>query len=201
MDLSANPRLERTRDLFLIGAFTGMRFSDYSEIRPENIRPIEDGGKTVTCIVKTTQKTGRKVFIPMTNPNLIAILERNGMKAPPKISNQKLNDYTKELCQIAGFDSPVEITEFRAGRQSSQVFKKYELVGTHTARRSFATNALKRGLPINEIMKFTGHTTMASFLKYVKTTGEETAVSLADHQFFTGKKDDKQADAEGRKRD
>lgn len=201
MDLSANPRLERTRDLFLIGAFTGLRFSDFSEIKPENIRPIEDGGKTVTCIVKTTQKTGRKVYIPLTNPNLLVVLERNGMKAPRKISNQKLNDYIKELCQIAGFDGPVEITEFRAGRQSSQVFKKYELVGTHTARRSFATNALKRGLPVNEIMRFTGHTTMTSFMKYVRTGAQETAVSLADHEFFTGKKDEKQTDAEGRNRD
>lgn len=187
LDFSGNERLDRVRDLFLIGCFTGLRFSDYSTIKPENIVTIEG----VECIAKTTQKTKKKVFIPLTNPTLRAILEKHEMKAPRKISNQKLNKYLKELAQLAGFDQPVEINEYRAGRHETKLYKKWELVSTHTARRSFASNAIRSGIPEEQVMKFTGHTTVSSFRKYIKIEGEETAVNLAGHRFFTGTTDDK----------
>lgn len=180
-------RLANVRDLFLIGCLTGLRFSDYSQIKPENIQPVEHLGKKVECIVMTTQKTKQKVILPITNPMLRVILERHGWKAPKRISGQKLNDYLKELCQKAGFTQNIEINEYKAGRHERNTFKKWELVTSHTARRSFATNAFKSGLPVANIMSFTGHTTVASFMKYIKVTTEETAVLLSEHDFFTGK--------------
>ena len=186
-NMQLDARLANVRDMFLIGCFTGLRFSDYSQIKPENIQKVEHLGKTVECLIMTTQKTKTKVVLPLTNPILRAILERHGWKAPKHISNQRLNDYLKELGQLAGFTQEVEINEYKAGRHSKQVFQKWELITSHTARRSFATNAFKSGLPAAEIMKFTGHTTVASFLKYIKTTSEETAVLLSEHEFFTGK--------------
>jgi integrase len=180
-------RLANVRDLFLIGCLTGLRFSDYSQIKPENIQPVEHLGKKVECIVMTTQKTKQKVILPITNPMLRVILERNGWKAPKRISGQKLNDYLKELCQKAGFTQDIEINEYKAGRHERNTFKKWELVTSHTARRSFATNAFKSGLPTANIMSFTGHSTVASFMKYIKITSEETAVLLSEHDFFTGK--------------
>lgn len=180
-------RLANVRDLFLIGCLTGLRFSDYSQIKPENIQPVEHLGRKVECIVMTTQKTKQKVILPITNPMLRVILERHGWKAPKRISGQKLNDYLKELCQKAGFTQDIEINEYKAGRHERNTFKKWELVTSHTARRSFATNAFKSGLPVANIMSFTGHTTVASFMKYIKVTTEETAVLLSEHEFFTGK--------------
>ncbi len=180
-------RLANVRDLFLIGCLTGLRFSDYSQIKPENIQPVEHLGKTVECIVITTQKTKQKVVLPITNPMLRGILEKHGWKAPKRISGQKLNDYLKELCQKAGFNQDIEINEYKAGKHERNTFKKFELVTSHTARRSFATNAFKSGLPVANIMAFTGHTTVASFMKYIKVTTEETAVLLSEHEFFTGK--------------
>lgn len=180
-------RLANVRDLFLVGCLTGLRFSDYSQIKPENIQPVEHLNKKVECIVITTQKTKHKVILPITNPMLRVILERHGWKAPKRISGQKLNDYLKELCQKAGFTQDIEINEYKAGRHERNTFKKWELVTSHTARRSFATNAFKSGLPVANIMAFTGHTTVASFMKYIKVTTEETAVLLSEHEFFTGK--------------
>ena len=118
---------------------------------------------------------------------LRAILEKHGWKAPKAISAQKFNDYVKELCREAGFTQTIEINEYRAGRQEKKAFQKWELISSHTARRSFATNAFKAKLPPADIMKFTGHTTIASFMKYLKVTTEETAVYLSEHEFFTGK--------------
>lgn len=186
-DMVLSGRLANVRDLFLVGCFTGLRFSDYSKIKPENIQIVEHGKKQVKCLVMTTQKTKQKVVLPLVNPMLLEILERYEWKAPRRISNQKLNAYLKELGQLAGFNKEVEVNEFRAGEHRRRSCQKWELMTSHTPRRSFATNAYKRGLPVTDIMKFTGHTTIKSFMKYIKVTNEETAVVLSEHDFFTGK--------------
>lgn len=186
-NLELTGRLANVRDLFLLGCFTGLRFSDYSQIRPENIQTIEHGEKQVQCLVMTTKKTKQRVVLPLVNPMLLAILDRYNWKAPKRISNQKLNSYLKELGREAGFTGEVEINEYKAGEHHKRSCPKWELITSHTARRSFATNAYKRGVPVPDIMKFTGHTTVASFMKYIKVTTEETAVILAEHEFFTGK--------------
>lgn len=186
-NLKIEERLERVRDAFLVGCLTGLRFSDFTKIKPENIQPKEHGGETVQCLVITTQKTKQRVVLPLVNPMLLAILEKYDWHAPKAISNQRLNSYLKELAQIAGLTQEVEINEFKAGRHEKRTLQKWELISSHTARRSFASNAFKRGLEPAEIMKFTGHTTVASFLKYVRVTNEETAVILSKHDFFTGK--------------
>ncbi len=171
-----------TRDLFLIGCLTGLRFSDYSQIQPANIQEIE--GRRF--LKMTTQKTKQKIVLPIVNPMLVEILSRHGWKTPRQISNQKLNKAIKQLCRQAGVDQVVEITSYQAGRAVKSTCVKYELVSTHTARRSFATNAFKSGMPAASIMRFTGHTTVESFMKYIRVTEEENARNLADHHFFTG---------------
>lgn len=188
LQLEDNPRLDKVRDLFVIGCLTGQRYSDYDQIKPENIRPIEHEGKTVECWVFTQRKTGQKVFLPLVNPTLRRILEKHGNRGPKVPTNQKINEYLKDLAQLAGFTQKVEISEFKAGRQEKSIYDKWQLVSTHTARRSFATNAYKRGMPVADIMKFTGHTTVASFMQYLKLSHEETAVKQSEHDFFTGKK-------------
>ena len=180
-------RLENIRDLFLLGCLTGLRYSDYSTIQPENIRDIEHQEKVVSCLVVQTKKTAQRVVVPLTNPMLLAILEKRKMKAPKPVTNQVLNRYLKELCQLARFDTPIEVTEVRAGRQQKTVYPKWQLISSHTARRTFCTIAYKRGMPIPDIMRFSGHKTPQSFLKYVRTTAEETAVTLSEHPFFTKK--------------
>ncbi|NRB48332.1 MAG: site-specific integrase [Saprospiraceae bacterium] len=186
-NLELTSKLANVRDLFLIGCLTGLRFSDYSVIKPENLQTVEHGEKQVQCLVMTTKKTEQKVVLPLVNPMLLTILERHNWKAPKRISNQRLNDYLKDLGKLAGFTQEVQINEYKAGKRHKRTRQKWELMTTHTARRSFATNAYKRGLPAGDIMKFTGHTTVASFMKYIKVTTEETAVLLSEHDFFTGK--------------
>lgn len=186
-NLQLEDRLARVRDAFLVGCLTGLRFSDFTKIRPENIQEITHAGKTVKGLVMTTQKTKQRVVLPLVNPMLLAILERHGWKAPKPISNQRLNSYLKELARIAGFTQEVEINEFKAGRHEKRTLQKWELVSSHTARRSFCSNAFKRGMPPADIMKFSGHSTLASFMKYIRVTADESAVILSEHEFFTGK--------------
>ena len=77
----------------------------------------------------------------------------------------------------------VRIVENRAGKATTLIYKKYQLVGMHTGRRSFATNMYKRRFPTIAIMRLTGHTTEANFLKYIKVTPEENAAMMAE-EFF-----------------
>lgn len=176
LDLTGNKRLERVKDLFLLGAYTGLRFGDFTRITSANIVEVDE----VEQIQIHQSKTSAKVHIPL-HPIAKEILERNGGKAPQAITNQKMNDYLKEVGQMAGLFETVSKTITKGGKQISANRHKWELLSTHTARRSFATNLYKTGFPAQSIMKITGHKTEKAFLKYIKVTGEENANMLALH--------------------
>jgi len=179
-DLSENTRLARVRDLFLIGCYTGLRFSDYTKIKPGNFKRTADGKEFIEMM---TQKTGMKVSIPIKS-ELREILARNGNQAPPAISNQKFNDYLKELGALAGLNEPTMLTRFQNGQRIDETFPKYELITTHTARRSFATNAYKATVPVKYIMAVTGHKTEKEFYKYIRLRADEHAMLVSDNPFF-----------------
>jgi integrase len=175
LDLSKYSRLEKVRDLFLVGCWTGLRFSDFTRIKKENI----DG----EFIEITTQKTGETVVIPI-HWQVEAILKRYEGKTPNNLpnpmSNQKMNSYLKELGQIAGFNETVSETITKGGIRQTVNYPKFELITTHTARRSFATNQYLAGFPSTSIMKITGHRTESSFMKYIKITPREHANKLRE---------------------
>lgn len=179
LDLTKHPRLDRIRDLFLIGCYTGLRFSDFSQLRPEN---ITNNGRILT---RRTLKTGGRVDIPL-NPNVLAILAKYDGVPPRPITNQRMNLYLKELCQKAGFEERVELSRTKGGTRENRVLPKWELVTTHTARRSFATNAFLAGLSTVSIMKITGHKSESVFMKYIKVSTEQNALLLLDHPHFGG---------------
>ncbi len=169
LDLTNSPRLERVRDLFLVGCWTGLRFSDFTDIKPENIK----GG-----FIHIEQfKTGGRVIVPI-HPMVSAIIEKYKGNLPKSISNQKMNDFVKEVCQLAGINGMETKSITRGGKKEVRECEKWELVTTHTARRSFATNAYLRNVPVITIMGITGHKTVKSFMKYIKLTPDEHAQLL-----------------------
>lgn len=171
-DFSSSPRLERTRDLFLIGCWTGLRFSDFTRIKQENIK---DNMLTIQ-----QQKTNEFVTIPL-HPVFIAIWNKYNGVLPANISNQKFNDNLKDVCREAGLKERVMKSITKGGKKQTTVYEKWQLVSSHTARRSFATNLYKSGFPSISIMQITGHKTESSFLKYIKVTKEEHAKMLMMH--------------------
>jgi integrase len=178
-DFSDNERLAKARDLFLLGCYTGLRFSDYSNLKLSHFQTIKDKDKAdVTVIRKVTQKTDTPVVIPVVK-EVKEILQRNGGNLPESITNQKLNDYIKEVAQIVGIDKEIIFPVNKGGVSKEQTFKRYDLVKTHTARRTFATNAYKKGIPSRDIMLITGHKTETEFIKYVRISNDENAVSVA----------------------
>ncbi|MEO6758202.1 MAG: phage integrase SAM-like domain-containing protein [Saprospiraceae bacterium] len=187
MDLGDNQRLERVRDLFLIGAYTGLRFSDFTRIRPELIEAVN--GESILSI--TTQKTGEQVSIPLL-PIPLALLRKYNFEAP-KISNQKMNDYLKELGQLAGMTGKMIVIGSKGGKREDLTAEKWEKLTTHVARRSFATNFYRAGIQPGVLMKITGHSTERQFMQYIAIDGKENAQHFADlHKLQT---DLKQTDA------
>lgn len=174
LDLSGNERLERVRDLFLIGAFTGLRFSDFTRIRLEHIEAME--GTQVLTIV--AQKTGEPVSIPLM-PIAAALLKKYDY-SPPGISNQKMNAYLKELGQLAGMQGKMIITTTQGGTRREVDTQKWEMLTSHVARRSFATNFYRAGIPAAQLMQITGHATERQFMAYIKITGKQNALDLAE---------------------
>jgi len=154
-------------ELFLIGCYTGLRFSDYSRLKPENLATFD--GLSVLTI--ETRKTKKRVYVPILAP-VKAILEKHGGVPPAGISNQKMNTYLKELARLAGIVEQIQVNSVRGAQRIQTVVEKCDLISTHTARRSFASNeylrAVKEGRSFRPIMDILGMSKEATFLRYVK---------------------------------
>ena len=171
-NLSRHPKLERVRDLFIAGCWTGLRFSDLSTLSPVHI----NGG----MINLRQHKTDKPVVIPV-HLEFKRIWDSYGGKLPRVISNQKFNEYVKLVCKAARLRTKVQKSITRGGKRITTIYEKWQLVSSHTARRSFATNLYKSGFPSISIMAITGHKSEAAFLKYIKVSKEEHAKLLAKH--------------------
>lgn len=169
--------LAKTRDLAIIGIYTAARFSDYSRITIDN---IHDGR---ISFVQT--KTGSPVLIPC-SPKITAVLERNNGFAP-QIAIQHFNERLKKLCKAVGIDDVVEVPKglmAKLGKKDGEKVYKWELVSSHTCRRTGASLLYKSGVPIRVCRYLTGHTKDDTFLKYIKIDREEGADILAKNEFF-----------------
>ena len=167
---------EIVRDYFVIGCNTGLRFSDFSRLRTENVRDefIEiDPAKT-----KTKVRTNTKVIIPI-HPMVKQILSKypNGFpKCPP---NQVFNRYLKEIGKLVpSLEKEFEKKMTRSHKVESKIFNKWALITTHTCRRSFCTNMYLKGVPIITIMAISGHKTQENFMKYIRAEGQMHAEIL-----------------------
>ncbi|MFN8255445.1 MAG: site-specific integrase [Bacteroidales bacterium] len=156
-----NERLDRTRDIFCLECFCGLRYSDMDKILPENLK-----GNHLELY---TQKGSNKLIIPL-RPEALKIINKYFDKANPfpYLSNQKLNVYLKELCEIAGFNELIPTLSISGKNKQTETFKKFELISTHAARRTFVTLSVQRGMNYLDIMSITGHEKLETFMKYYK---------------------------------
>jgi len=170
-DLKLTPAQEKLKDLFVMACFVGARHSDWNQIRQENI--IEERGINMLRIKQT--KTGEIVHVPI-HTAVWTIINKYYGNPPKVITNQKVNEALKVICKKA------ELGKVNIGRD---LVEKWQEVSTHTARRSFATNAyLSRTMDVYQIMKCTGHKSESSFLRYLKLDGKDFAIQAADSKFF-----------------
>jgi site-specific recombinase XerD len=159
-DLSENERLGRIRDLLCFACATGLRFSDLVRITKDTIQG--------DAIVLRTTKTKDQASIPITT-FARAILNKYDNNLP-SISNQNFNKYVKELGKAAGINERITQTQYQGANSLSVTKPKYELLSSHTGRRTFVTLSLEKGMRPEIVMKITGHKDYATFKKYIKLT-------------------------------
>jgi integrase len=177
MDLTTVPRLERVRDLFLLQCWVGLRFSDLLRLSNKNV----DGG----LIRIRQEKTNQDVVIPL-HPIAAAVLTKYG-GYPPTMSNQRFNEYVKELVALVpALQVDMAITRTKGGITTTTNIPKWQLVASHTARRSFASNLYLAGdVPVRTIMAITGHKSEAAFLRYLRLDNQQHAKIMAKSKVFT----------------
>ncbi|GAA3969749.1 site-specific integrase [Hymenobacter antarcticus] len=158
VELTDAPALANARDLFLLACYTGLRYSDLVSVRPEH----RQGNNLRLRAVKTREL----VTIPL-RPASGVLLDRLFAGEVHNISNQKLNDYLKEVGQRAQLNTLVERVRYRSGRPENQTFTKWQLLTCHTARRTFVTLALEQGIPNQIVMQVSGHKTFSAFSRYI----------------------------------
>lgn len=168
--------LERVRDVFLFQCFTGLRYSDVFNLRRSDIKGNH--------IEVTTVKTSDSLIIELNNHSK-AILDKykdvafEGDKVLPVITNQKMNDYLKELAELAGIDEPIRQTYYRGNDRIDEVTPKYALLGTHAGRRTFICNALALGIPPQVVMKWTGHSDYKAMKPYIDIADDIKANAMS----------------------
>lgn len=156
--------LERVRDVFLFCCFTGLRYSDVYNMKRSDIK-----GDHIEVV---TIKTFDNLIIEL-NKHSKTILDKykdvqfKNDKALPVVSNQKMNDFLKELGELAEINEPVRQVIFKGNKRLDIIQPKYELLSTHTGRRTFICNAIALEIPPNVIMKWTGHNDYKAMKPYI----------------------------------
>ena len=168
--------LERVRDVLIFCCYTGLRYSDVTNLCKSDVRENH--------IEFTTVKTADTITVEL-NKHSRAILEKykdcefkNG-RVLPVISNQKMNDYIKELGELAGIDTPVRITQYRGNDRVHTIYKKYQLLSTHTGRKTFICKALALGIPVNVVMEWTGHSDYKAMKPYIAVADNIRASNMS----------------------
>lgn len=156
-----NDRLSQVRDVFCFMCFTGLRYSDAAQLRREHIKN--------NIINLVAQKTLTDTIIPL-NPFALSILQRyqDDPKPLPIISNQKMNDYLKEIGQIVGLNEQVRVKRWINSRLFESYVPKYEVLTCHVGRKTFTTLSLILGMSETEVKAFTNHKSDKDFRRYVR---------------------------------
>ena len=177
---------EHARDIFMAGVWTAQRISDYNNISRENIKrnripKVIDNQlvyKEFLTIEIRQKKTGTKISIPVSS-ELKCILERYDYQLP-RLEDQVLNRYMKDICKLAGLDELIEIQTTKGGTLIKEFKHKWELVHSHTARRTGATLMYLAGMDFYDIMRITGHSSPTMLKKYIKADSIDVADKITD---------------------
>lgn len=174
--------LNQAKDIFVVGCLTGQRVSDYKRINSSMIRQLSDGND---YLYLQQTKTGKWIYIPL-DLRVRAILNHYNGKLP-HIFDQDLNERIKLVGRLLGWRENAGIKELHGAMEIPTNKAFYECIKTHTARRTFATNAHKNNIPFSAIMTITGHSSEKQLRKYLKLDSEEKAI-LAAAEFAKAKK-------------
>jgi integrase len=182
-DLSKTPHLEHARDVFLIGAYTGQRVSDYNNLTKDDI-VTKDDVQYFKFVQTKNRKQGKIVMCPITKDIKDIMNKRYDGVPPPPIKDQYINEYIKIVGMKLGFKELIKREYTKGGKLITEMIPKYKLLKSHTGRRSFCTNMYLKEMPVYDIMLFSGHSSEREFYKYIRVKDEERAQHIVGMGFF-----------------
>jgi len=171
--------LDNARDWLIISCYTGQRVSDFLRFTKDMIR-VENGKNLLEF---TQKKTGKLMTVPL-HSKVLQILEKRNGNFPRSISDQRYNEYIKEVCQLAGLDQQThggkQLDTENGIRKVTGEYPKWELVTSHIGRRSFATN-FYGNIPTSYLIYITGHSSEAMFLNYIGKSNKDLAMEISNY--------------------
>lgn len=171
LDLSRFPHLVKYRSQFVLGCLTGLRFSDFSSIKPSDVR---NG-----MLYKKQGKSDGWVVIPL-RKEALNFFDLEFKERIPVLTNVKFNKHIKTLGELSGIDELITFS-YKKGNKDVIVTKpKYAWITSHTCRRSFCTNEFLAGTPVELIMKISGHKSVKDFYKYIRISPEEAGQKIKE---------------------
>lgn len=171
-----NPYWQKIIDVFVCNCFLSLRYSDLKTMHKGEFKQDAEGDWFFT---KRNEKTNFTIEIPITK-TAYRILEKYGFNLPV-LTNQYFNRELKEILKhYKLFPETVKKTEIRNGQNITTEYVKRDLISTHTARRTFITNAVDNNVPLNVIQSCTGHTNLRTLSIYVKANRNKQQVSKID---------------------
>lgn len=184
LDLSGNQYLDSIRDTLLVGTYIAQRYQDYSMLQDVNLIEIEKENGENEVFLQIIQKKGahnNKVIIPLWTP-LKRILEKWNYSLP-KIGRKQYGKYIKELGKLAGINTIEKYEYVKGGRKIIETKPRFDLIVPHTPRRT-GISVMRITIPDSQVKKISGHLTDVAYQDYVKTTSEEIALQLSNHNPF-----------------
>lgn len=170
-NLTAFPHLAEYRNLFVLACLTGLRYSDFSILQPDDLRK--------DMLYKKQEKSDHWVVIPL-RKEAKEIFTEQFKETIPKLTNPEFNRHIKTIGKLAGLNQRIKFS-YKRGNKTIEVSKpKYEWITSHTARRSFCTNEFLAAIPVKLIMKISGHKNEKDFYKYIRVTPEEAAQKIKE---------------------
>jgi len=180
IDYLNNKRLEQIKDIYCFCCFTSLRYSDVAHLKKNDIKTDNNGNQYIEIL---TVKTDDKLSIEL-NKYALAIwnkhkdIDLKNNRAFPVPSNQKYNSYLKEVAIFAGFTNKETVIEFSGNQRIEKTFEKWELITTHTARKTFIINALYLGIQPDIIRSWTGHKDHKTMELYTKIVSTQKRISM-----------------------
>lgn len=175
LDLSKSPELEDTRNYFVIGCLTALRFSDWSRVSSDLIK----GG-----ILKMQSKKTNEEQIILVHPYVTAILKHYNGTMPKPLKNQKTNEYIRLICKEAKINDVHEKKYTKGGIKHIDKLEKWQMCCTHTARRSACTILIDAGVNPYDVKKVSGHKNLRSLEDYIKRDERELIKALKKTKLF-----------------
>lgn len=179
--------LNNTRKWLLLGCSIGQRGGDLLNLTEKNIKDLNG----LKIIELKQQKTGKQVIVPLT-PDALEVI-KDGFPYP--IALTKFNEYLKELCKVAGIDTPMSgrVKEHSRGATNKTTAPKWQFISSHVCRRSFASNYYGK-IPTSVLMGITAHGTEQMFLRYIGKTSHDNAYQFIEYLSKLAPRTEKEAD-------